>query len=117
MGAPTHTFSIGFDVPGYDEMEYARVAAQHFGCEHHEYYVTPADVVDAVPKIASWYDQPFGNASAVPAYYCDASHASTASIACWPATAVTSYLAATSAMRSSTCSVFISMCPRGCVVA
>ncbi len=70
MGAPTHTFSIGFDVPGYDEMEYARVAAQHFGCEHHEYYVTPADVVDAVPKIASWYDQPFGNASAVPTYYC-----------------------------------------------
>jgi asparagine synthase (glutamine-hydrolysing) len=68
--APTHTFSIGFDVQGYDEMEYARVAARHFGCEHHEYYVTPADVVDAVPKIASWYDQPFGNASAVPTYYC-----------------------------------------------
>ena len=27
-GAPAHTFSIGFDVQGYDEMEYARVAAQ-----------------------------------------------------------------------------------------
>ena len=41
-----------------------------FGCEHHEYYVTPDDVVDAVPRIAASYDQPFGNASAVPTYYC-----------------------------------------------
>src|SRR5258706_5399178 len=51
-------------------MEYARIAAKHFGCEHHEYYVTPQDVVDAVPKIATSYDQPFGNASAIPTYYC-----------------------------------------------
>ena len=69
-GAPARTFSIGFDVQGYDEMEYARIAAKHFGCEHHEYYVTPKDVVDAVPKIAASYDQPFGNASAIPTYYC-----------------------------------------------
>ena len=67
---PAQTFSIGFDVEGYDEMEYARIAAKHFGCEHHEYYVTPKDVVDALPKIASSYDQPFGNASAIPTYYC-----------------------------------------------
>ena len=63
-------FSIGFDVPGYDEMNYARVAARHFGCEHIEYYVTPADVVNAVPHIATFYDQPFGNASAIPTYMC-----------------------------------------------
>lgn len=69
-GKPARTFSIGFAVEGYDEMQYARTAAQHFGCEHHEYYVTPADVVDAVPKIAAFYDQPFGNASAIPTYYC-----------------------------------------------
>jgi|KBSSwiStaDraftv2_1062776.scaffolds.fasta_scaffold29282_4 asparagine synthase (glutamine-hydrolysing) len=69
-GEPAQTFSIGFDVAGYDEMVYARIAARHFGCVHHEYYVTPADVVDAVPDIAAAYDQPFGNASAVPTYYC-----------------------------------------------
>ncbi len=69
-GRAARTFSIGFDVPGFDEMQYARVAAKHFGCEHLEYYVTPADVVDAVPKIAAFYDQPFGNASAIPTYYC-----------------------------------------------
>jgi asparagine synthase (glutamine-hydrolysing) len=69
-GRPARTFSIGFKVSGYDEMEYARIAAKHFGCEHHEYYVTPEDVVDAVPRIAASYDQPFGNASAIPTYYC-----------------------------------------------
>jgi asparagine synthase (glutamine-hydrolysing) len=67
---PAQTFSIGFDVPDYDEMAYARIAARHFGCEQHEYYVTPDDVVDAVPRIAASYDQPFGNASAIPTYYC-----------------------------------------------
>lgn len=64
------TFSIGFDAAGYDEMHYARIAARHFDCEHHEYYVTPEDVVAAVPKIAAHCDQPFGNASAVAVYYC-----------------------------------------------
>jgi asparagine synthase (glutamine-hydrolysing) len=67
---PARTYSIGFDEPGYDEMNYARLAAKHFGTDHHEYYVTPADIVDAIPLIASAYDQPFGNSSAVPTYYC-----------------------------------------------
>ena len=66
----TAAFSIGFDASGYDEMEYARIAASHFGLAHHAYYVTPADVVGAIPHIADAYDQPFGNASAVPTYFC-----------------------------------------------
>jgi asparagine synthase (glutamine-hydrolysing) len=68
--APVGTYSIGFDAAGYDEMQYARIAAAHFKTEHHEYYVTPQDVVSALPVLASEYDQPFGNASAVPTYYC-----------------------------------------------
>jgi len=69
-GEPPRTYAIGFDAPGYDETGYARIAARHFGTRHREYFVTPADVVDAVPRIASAYDQPYGNASAVPTYYC-----------------------------------------------
>ncbi len=64
------TFSIGFDQRGYDEMEYARIAARHFGTEHHEHYVTPAELVAAIPIVAAHYDQPFGNSSAVPAFIC-----------------------------------------------
>ena len=69
-GAPAKTYSIGFEAAGYDEMEYARIAAKHFKTEHHEYYVTPADVAEAIPRIAQVYDQPFGNSSAVPTYFC-----------------------------------------------
>ena len=69
-GAPAQTFSIGFDAEGYDEMEFSRIAARHFGAEHHEYYITPADLVESVPKVAASYDQPFGNSSVLPAYYC-----------------------------------------------
>lgn len=69
-GGGADTFSIGFEAAGYDEMNYARIAARHFGTRHHEYYVTPQDVVEVLPRIVEHYDQPFGNASAVPAYYC-----------------------------------------------
>jgi len=64
------TYSIGFDAQGYDEMEFARLAAKHFKADHHEYYVTPADLVRSIPTVAAYYDQPFGNSSALPAYYC-----------------------------------------------
>jgi len=67
---PIDAFTIGFDADGYDEMEYARTTAAHFKTALHEYYVTPADVLHAIPLIAQTYDEPFGNASAVPAYYC-----------------------------------------------
>ncbi len=66
----TEAFSIGFSAKGYDEMEYARAAARHFGVPLREYYVTPEDVVKAISLIAKNYDEPFGNASAVPTYYC-----------------------------------------------
>lgn len=69
-GAPAATYSIGFQAEGYDEMAYARIAARHFGTEHHEYYVTPDDLVRSIPDVAAHYDQPFGNSSALPAFYC-----------------------------------------------
>jgi len=69
-GKPAPTYSIGFAAEGYDEMAFARIAAQHFGTDHHEYYVTPADLVEGIPHIASSCDQPFGNSSIVPTYFC-----------------------------------------------
>ncbi|RNC67207.1 MAG: asparagine synthase [Desulfuromonadales bacterium] len=64
------SFSIGFDEPGYNELDYARLAAKHFGAEHHEYTVTPEDVLTALEVLPDVYDEPFGNASAVPTYFC-----------------------------------------------
>ena len=69
-GQRTRTYSIGFAAAGYDETDYARLAAQHFDCRHHEHYVTADDLVAGIPRVAAAYDQPFGNSSALPAYYC-----------------------------------------------
>ena len=69
-GQQAATYSIGFEADGYDEMEYARIASRHFKTEHHEYYVTPDDLVRSISAVAQYYDQPFGNSSALPAYFC-----------------------------------------------
>lgn len=69
-GRPAETYSIGFEAQGYDEMAFARIAARHFGTKHHEYYVTPKDLVRSIGDVAGHFDQPFGNSSALPAYYC-----------------------------------------------
>lgn len=69
-GTPADCYSIGFEAEGYDEMAYARIAARHFGCRHHEYYVTPDDLVRSIGDMAAQHDQPFGNSSVLPAYYC-----------------------------------------------
>ncbi len=67
---PARTFSIGFGFEGYDELEYARIANRRFGCEGHEYAIGADDIVQAFAPIARACDEPFGNSSALPAYYC-----------------------------------------------
>ncbi|MCB1766354.1 MAG: asparagine synthase [Candidatus Competibacteraceae bacterium] len=67
---PAHTYSIGFNAPGYDEMDYARTAVRHFQTTPHEYYVTPDDVAEWLPQIANITDEPFGNSSLLPAFCC-----------------------------------------------
>jgi len=69
-GKPAPGYSIGFEANGYDELEYARIAAKHFGADHRAYYVTPEDLLEGIPRVATHYDQPFGNSSAVPAWVC-----------------------------------------------
>ena len=65
-----NTFSIGFEAEGYDELDYARIAAKRFNFNTHEYYVTPDDVCEKVPEIARYFDEPFGNSSAIPTFFC-----------------------------------------------
>lgn len=64
------SFTIGFDEEGYDETSFARLTSSHFKTQQNEYFVTPDDVVDILPVIAEHYDEPFGNSSVVPTYYC-----------------------------------------------
>lgn len=64
------TFSIGFEAEGYDETEYARLTSLHFGTTHHEHYLQPVDIVNNLACVAGYFDEPFGNSSAMAAYIC-----------------------------------------------
>ena len=63
-------YSMGFEESGYDETEYARIAANHFGIDLKSYYVTPGDVAASFSDVVRGYDEPFGNSSAIPTYLC-----------------------------------------------
>ena len=65
---------MNFETKAFDELSYAETAAQHFGSPHFARRITPSDAAALLPKIAEAYDEPFGNSSAVPTYYC-AKHA------------------------------------------
>ena len=66
-GRPVKTFSIGFDDPSYNELEYARVVARQFNTEHHELMVQP-DVVHLVQDLVKYLDEPLADVSVFPTY-------------------------------------------------
>jgi asparagine synthase (glutamine-hydrolysing) len=67
MGQPVKTFSIGFHEDSYNELKFARVTAQKYGTDHHEFFVTP-DICEVVDDLAWHFDEPFADSSAIPTY-------------------------------------------------
>lgn len=65
---PIKTFSIGFEEEEYSEIKYARIVAEQFKTEHHEFIVKP-DIIEILPELSWFYDEPFADKSAVPSYY------------------------------------------------
>jgi asparagine synthase (glutamine-hydrolysing) len=64
---PVKTFSIGFHEDSYNELKYARIAAERFGTDHHEFVVTP-DICEIVDDLVWHFDEPFADSSAIPTY-------------------------------------------------
>jgi asparagine synthase (glutamine-hydrolysing) len=62
----THT--IGFVEDGYDERAYARETAERYHTEHFE-KVVQANATDVIDRLSWFFDEPFGDSSAVPTYY------------------------------------------------
>jgi len=69
-GTNTHAYSIGFNEEGYDELEYAEIAANAFGVNHYSRRIGLEDTLSIVNNLVNSYDEPFGNSSAIPTFYC-----------------------------------------------
>ena len=68
--AQVKAFSIGFAEQRFNELEYAELAAKRFRAEHHTYLVTAQDCFEALPRMIRSFDEPYGNSSAIPTYFC-----------------------------------------------
>jgi asparagine synthase (glutamine-hydrolysing) len=66
-GRPLHTFSLGFGGPT-DETAFARAQARRSGTSHHEVRPDVTDPVKLLRRLATVYDEPFADASAVPTF-------------------------------------------------
>ncbi|MBU1869028.1 MAG: asparagine synthase (glutamine-hydrolyzing), partial [Candidatus Omnitrophica bacterium] len=67
MDSPVKTFSVGFDVSDFNELKYAKLLANRFNTEHHEINLMP-DIINILPKLVSYFDEPFADSSAIPTY-------------------------------------------------
>lgn len=65
---PVKTFSIGFTNEEYNELPYARIVAERYRTEHHEFIVTP-DARAIFAELVWHYNEPFADSSAIPTYY------------------------------------------------
>lgn len=60
------TFTIGFNESKFNEACYAKEIAKVIGSEHHELYATVDDFNDVIQDLPFFYDEPFGDSSAIP---------------------------------------------------
>ncbi len=67
-GSRVKTFSMGVREESYNELKYARMVAERYSTDHHEFIVEP-DALNILPEIIWAYGEPFADASQIPTYY------------------------------------------------
>ena len=66
QGKKINTFTIGFDDEKYNEAKHAKTIAEYLGTNHTEYYMKNSDMLDLIESLPFYYDEPFGDSSALP---------------------------------------------------
>ncbi len=62
------TFAIGFEEKSFDESAYARRVADYFGTDHRQQILQSKTLMDVLPEVASFLDEPLADASVIPTY-------------------------------------------------
>jgi asparagine synthase (glutamine-hydrolysing) len=60
------TYTIGFEEQAFNEAPYAKAIADRLGTDHTEHYCTIREAQDILPILPFYYDEPFGDSSAIP---------------------------------------------------
>jgi len=64
---PVNTCAIGFDVPTFNETEFAQMVADRYQT-HHQVKVVSQNDFALIDQLADLYDEPFADSSAMPTY-------------------------------------------------
>ena len=73
-GRRVKTFAVGYETANKeeheaDELQWARLAAEHFGAEHHEIRLKPSAWRDVLPRLVWHMDEPVADPSCLPLYF------------------------------------------------
>lgn len=67
-GKDIQTFSINFKEASYDESLYSSTVAEKFGTKHHVETLTANVMLDILPQVQRYMDEPFADGSILPTY-------------------------------------------------
>jgi len=66
---PVKTFSVGYrDDPESNELGYAKIIADHFNTDHHEYILEPMDFFNSIDTLISYTEEPIVESAAIALY-------------------------------------------------
>jgi len=63
------TFSVGFDDPNFDESEYSTLVSTHLDTNHHHFILKPEKIIDLLPEVSRYIDEPLGDPAIIPVYW------------------------------------------------
>lgn len=66
-GSRIATYSVGFEEDTFDELPYARLVADRYSTNHHEFVMRASDVMDPEALVRE-YGEPFGDSSMLASY-------------------------------------------------
>jgi len=67
-GKDIKTFSVNFNEKSFDESEYSNLIAKKFGTDHYQETLDPHRMIDILPEVCGFLDEPFADYSVIPTY-------------------------------------------------